>query len=119
MRRLVPESRLSKASRCNALAPRARRRVDQYRYGMAIRVECYAGYRGEQEPLAFWLGERRLAVRAVVDRWFAPTQRWFKVDADDGNMYILRHDETSGDWEIAAYRGRGSLTLPELPPRAI
>jgi len=25
---------------------------------MAIRVECYAGYRGEQEPLAFWLGER-------------------------------------------------------------
>ena len=46
---------------------------------MAIRVECYAGYRGEQEPLAFWLGERRLAVRAVVDRWFAPTQRWFKL----------------------------------------
>ena len=34
---------------------------------MAIRVECYAGYRGEQEPLAFWLGERRLAVRAVVE----------------------------------------------------
>ena len=51
-----------------------------YRCGMAIRVECYAGYRGEQEPLAFWLGKRRLAVRAVIDRWFAPTQRWFKVD---------------------------------------
>ena len=65
---------------------------------MTIRVECYAGYRGEQEPLAFWLGERRLAVRAVVDRWF-------KVDADDGAMYILRHDEASGDWDIAAYGG--------------
>ena len=37
---------------------------------MAIRVECYAGYRGEQDPLAFWLGERRLAVRDVIDRWF-------------------------------------------------
>jgi hypothetical protein len=68
---------------------------------MAIRVECYAGYRGDQEPLAFRLGERRLA---VVDRWFAPTQRWFKVDADDGNMYVLRQDEASGDWEIVAYR---------------
>jgi len=76
----------------------------RYRDGMAIRVECYAGYRGEQEPLAFWLGERRVAVRAVVDRWFAPTQRWFRVDADDGNRYVLRHDEASGDWEIAAYR---------------
>jgi hypothetical protein len=77
---------------------------ERYRYGMAIRVECYAGYRGEQEPLAFWLGERRLAVRAVVDRWFAPTQRWFRVEADDGNVYVLRQGEAIGDWEIAAFR---------------
>jgi len=41
----------------------------------------------------------------VVDRWFAPSQRWFKVDAGDGNRYVLRHDEASGEWEIAAYRG--------------
>jgi hypothetical protein len=72
---------------------------------MTIRVECYAGYRGEQEPLAFWLGPRRLVVRTVTDRWFAPTQRWFKVDVDDGNTYVLRHDEASGDWELVAYRG--------------
>src|SRR4051794_6431948 len=76
----------------------------RYRCVMAIRVECYAGYRGEQEPLAFWLGERRVAVLAVVDRWFAPTQRWFRVDAADGDMYVLRHDETSGEWDIVAYR---------------
>ncbi len=69
---------------------------------MAIRVKCYAGYRGEQEPLAFWLGVRRLAVLGIVDRWFAPTQRWFKVEADDGQTYVLRHDETTGDWELAA-----------------
>ena len=71
---------------------------------MAIRVECYAGYSSELEPLAFWLGERRLAVRAVVDCWFAPTQRWFRVEADDGNLYVLRQDEAVGDWEIAAFR---------------
>jgi hypothetical protein len=75
---------------------------------MAIRVERYAGYRGEQEPLALWLDGRRLAVRAIVDRWFAPTQRWFKIDADDEHTYVLRHDEPSGDWELAAYtRGPG------------
>lgn len=71
---------------------------------MTIRVECQSGYRGEREPLAFWLGERRVAVRAVTDRWFAPQQRWFRVDADDDSMYVLRHDEASGNWEIAAYR---------------
>ena len=70
---------------------------------MAIRVECYAGYRGEQEPVAFWLGERRLAVCAIVDRWFAPTQRWFRVDADDGDSYVLRLDEPTGEWELAAF----------------
>jgi hypothetical protein len=69
---------------------------------MPIRVECYAGYRGEQEPLAFWSGERRVAVLAVVDRWYSPTQRWFKVEAEDGDTYILRHDEP-GQWELAAF----------------
>ena len=72
---------------------------------MSIRVECYAGYRGEQEPLAFWLGERRLAVRGIVDRWFAPTQRCFKLEADDGHVYVVRHDEPTGDWELVAFTG--------------
>jgi hypothetical protein len=69
---------------------------------MQIRVECYAGYRGDQEPVVFWLGARRLEVRAIVDRWFAPTQRWFKVDAEDGQLYVLRHDETRDEWELVA-----------------
>ena len=79
---------------------------------MPIRVECYAGYRAEQEPLAFWCGERRLEVRAVVDRWAAPAQRWFKVDADNGNVYILRHDEASGDWEIVAFTASRQPATP-------
>jgi hypothetical protein len=84
---------------------------------MRIRVECYSGYRGEQEPLAFWLGERRLTVRAIVDRWFAPTQRWFKLDADDEHTYILRYDEPRGDWELAAYTRRPSCGLTESSTR--
>src|SRR6184192_4248212 len=92
-------------SRATAGPRRPRRDLcSRYCHHMAIRVECYAGYRGEQEPLAFWLGGRRLVVRGIVDRWFAPRQRWFKVDADDGQMYVLRHNEASGDWELAAYR---------------
>lgn len=70
---------------------------------MGICVECYAGYRGEEEPLAFWLGERRLTVQAITDRWASPTQRWFRVKADDECSYILRHDEETGAWELAAF----------------
>jgi hypothetical protein len=75
---------------------------------MDIRVECDPGYRGEAEPRTFWLGERRLEVREILDRWFAPTQRWFKVDADDDQWYVLRHDESSGHWELAALTRRGA-----------
>lgn len=72
---------------------------------MKIRVECYAGYRGEQEPRAFTLGERRFEVLEIVDRWLAPEHRYFKVKADDGRMLVLRHDTASGDWELAGLVG--------------
>jgi len=68
-----------------------------------MRVECYAGYRGEQEPRAFWLGERRVAALEIVDRWVAPDRRYFKVRADDGHFYILRHDEAKEQWTLGAF----------------
>ena len=73
---------------------------------MRIRVQCYAGHRGEEEPRAFDLGDRRLEVVEIVDRWLAPDHRYFKVQADDGNAYILRHDEAAGEWEMTSFAGR-------------
>jgi len=71
---------------------------------MKLRVECYAGYRGDEEPRAFALGARRLDVREILDRWVAPDHRYFKVAASDGDTYILRHDDASGEWTLGAYR---------------
>lgn len=78
---------------------------------MRIRAECYAGYRGEEEPRAFTLGERRLGVVEILDRWLAPDHRYFKVKADDGRVYVLRHDTRVGEWELASLVGR------EPPPK--
>lgn len=75
---------------------------------MRIRVECYAGYRGEQEPRRFWLGERALEVQEIVDRWLHPEHRYFKVLADDARQYVLRHDERDDAWELAALVGPGA-----------
>lgn len=71
---------------------------------MKLKVECYAGYRGDEEPRAFALGERRLEVREILDRWLAPDHRYFKVAASDGDTYILRHDNVAGEWTLGAYR---------------
>jgi hypothetical protein len=70
---------------------------------MNVRVECYAGYRGEETPRRFHLGEREIEVDEVLDRWLAPDHRYFKVRGDDGARYILRHDPNSGDWELTLY----------------
>jgi hypothetical protein len=70
---------------------------------MHVRVECYAGYRGEETPRRFHLGERTVEVAEVLDRWLAPDHRYFKVRGDDGARYILRHDPNSGDWELTLY----------------
>jgi hypothetical protein len=70
---------------------------------MTLRVECYAGFEGEQEPRAFYLGERRVEVLEVADRWFGARHRWYRCRTDDGHSYVLRHDEASGEWDIAAF----------------
>ncbi len=67
---------------------------------LAVQVECYAGYRGEETPVRFRLGDRLVEVREVVDRWLAPEHRYFKVRGEDGDIYILRNDVTSGGWEL-------------------
>ena len=69
---------------------------------MKLRVECYAGYRGEQEPRSFVLGETRFAVLEILDRWLEPRHRYFKVKADDGRTFILCHDTLGDEWDLAA-----------------
>lgn len=69
----------------------------------AIRVECYAGYRGEETPLRLYLGTRKVEVAAVLDRWLAPDHRYFKVKGDDGGIYIIRHDVPAERWELAMF----------------
>ena len=69
-----------------------------------IRVECYAGYRGTERPVRFFLKDRVLEVREVVDRWYGPSTLYFRVRASDGDTYVLGHDEDDDTWGLIAYR---------------
>jgi len=77
-----------------------------------VRVDCYAGYRGEETPRRFVIGERPVAIREVRDRWLAPDHRYFKVLGDDDGVYILRHAPSADRWEIVFFR-----QLPASPHR--
>jgi hypothetical protein len=56
-----------------------------------LRVQCYAGHRGEEEPRAFDLGDRRIEVMKIIDRWLSTNHLYFKSQAYNGSVYILRH----------------------------
>lgn len=68
---------------------------------MDIRVEYQAGRAGEPEPAIVWFGSRRVPVRDIVDRWYGSSHGWWKLETDDG-PYVLRRDEATGAWELAA-----------------
>ena len=82
---------------------------------MKVRVVCYEGYRGGESPRSFVLGERHLEISAVPDRWRGEDHDYFKVEASDGNRYILRHDIREDAWEIVLMEVPG---CPQISPGA-
>ena len=68
-----------------------------------LKVICYAGYRGEEEPREFLIGKRKILVKEIVDRWLSPDHRYFKVQGSDRDTYILCHNITTDKWELTMY----------------
>ena len=79
---------------------------------MDIRVDCYAGYRGEETPRRLTMGARQVGVVAVQDRWLAPDHRYFKLIGDDGSLYIIRHDPHLDNWQLVLFRDNPPSASP-------
>jgi hypothetical protein len=68
-----------------------------------VRVECYAGYKGDERPVRFNLGSRVIEVQTVLDQWHSPDLTYFRVRANDGKTYILKHNEGQDLWSLEVY----------------
>ena len=82
---------------------------------MKIRVECYSGWRVEETPRRIFLGERRVEVLEILDRWLSPDHRYFKFTGDDDALYIIRHDCRSHTWDLTLYRTRNAPSSGNAP----
>jgi len=69
-----------------------------------LRVECYSGMKADERPVRFHLGERLHIVEEILDQWNGPNDTFFKVRADDGNLYILRHSPSLAEWALESFR---------------
>jgi hypothetical protein len=74
---------------------------------MRLKVECHAGYKADERPLRFTSqirGGRTFEVKEVLDQWYGPEYHCFRVRADDGNLYILRHSARNDVWTLDSFR---------------
>jgi uncharacterized protein (UPF0128 family) len=76
---------------------------------MKVQVECYAGRKAEEKPLRFRIDGHEYIVEEVLDQWYGPEHIFFKIQADDGNLYVLRHHTSvpDGEWDLVSFRKPG------------
>jgi hypothetical protein len=73
---------------------------------MKVEVQCYSGRKADERPLRFRSDESEYEIQEVLDQWYGPEDVFFKVRADDGNLYILRHTlwAPPGRWDLISFR---------------
>jgi hypothetical protein len=73
---------------------------------MHLDVECYSGRKAEERPVRFSLAGHVYVVEEVLDQWYGTESTFFKVRADDGNLYILRQQTSAPDgvWDLVSFR---------------
>jgi len=74
---------------------------------LALKVECYSGFKADERPLRFTTlahDGRTYEVKEVLDQWYGESYQCFKVRADDGNLYILRHAPADDTWTLDSFR---------------
>jgi hypothetical protein len=73
-----------------------------------LRVECYAGYKGDERPLRVFFRGRLAEVATIEDRWHSPGFTYFRVLLNTGERYVLRHQEAQDLWTLEAFRAAHS-----------
>ena len=72
-----------------------------------VRVQCYSGTKANERPLRFEVDGRDYLVDDVIEQWYGPADAFFKVRADDGNIYVLRHNPATDVWSLESFRKTG------------
>jgi uncharacterized protein (UPF0128 family) len=73
---------------------------------MKLNVESYSGRKADERPVRFRLEGKQYVVEEVLDQWYDPESIFYKVRADDGNLYILRQQTSTPDapWDLVSFR---------------
>ena len=74
-----------------------------------IIVECYSGYKADERPVNFITGGKKFVVNRIIQQWRSPDAEYFKVLADDGQGYLLVHDNIKDGWVLEKVYEQGKI----------
>jgi hypothetical protein len=74
------------------------------RHAVQIRVETYVDENGVEKLRRFRLDNREIDVAENIDQWHGSGYCYFKVQASDDSVYILRLSDVRADWELTMYQ---------------
>ena len=76
--------------------------------GVRVWVDTCAGHGGAELPRRIRLDGRQIDIVEVIDQWHGVDHRYYKASDGDGNLYILRFDETQAEWELTMFQRAGT-----------
>jgi hypothetical protein len=73
---------------------------------MTVEVVCYAGMKADERPVRFRLDGHEYLIEEILDQWYGPDKAFYKVRANDGNLYILSREASIPDglWDLVSFR---------------
>jgi hypothetical protein len=80
---------------------------------MQVEVETYTGHGGVEMLRRFRLDGREIEVSDNLDRWYGRDYTYFKVKGDDGNLYVLRLEESRSVWKLIMFQSERSQAASE------
>jgi hypothetical protein len=72
-----------------------------------VQVVCYAGYKADETPRGFTLGDRRYDIEEIVDRWYQasrdsrePAADCYRVRTVEGSLFVIQRSRASATWYL-------------------
>ena len=82
---------------------------------LPIYVDEYSGQTPNQLPRSFTLDEGFYEIAAVLDQWCQPGASYFKVQTDQGKLYLLRYGGQADEWTLqSGFDGDELLARPTI-----
>jgi hypothetical protein len=82
---------------------------------LPIHVNAYSGFKANERPLQFVLDDEIYEIAAVLDQWYEPSVVCFKVQSNEGKVYLLGYDEPEDEWTLqSGFDGDELLARPSI-----